>query len=281
MTPTYSLPVVPTYVTWRGHRIAHYQAGSGTPVFLLHSINAAASAFEMRAQFAALQDQYAVHAIDLLGFGSSDRPARVYRSSDYIDIVMHTLLTIGRPAHLIASSLTGAYAIAVAARLPEQVRSLVLVAPTGIAQLADQPGTVQQFSYDVLRGPVGDVVYGLLSSKPIVRYFLEQQTYADSKRVTEATLKGYHRVTQQPGAKYAPICFVTGLLNYDVRNDFARLTQPILLVWGKQLKITPVQQADAFLQCNARARLEVLDNSALSNEDSPERFNALVQTFLG
>ena len=58
--PLAPLGVTPRFVTWRGHQIALHEAGSGPTVLLVHSINAAASCYEMRAPFRLLAAHYRV-----------------------------------------------------------------------------------------------------------------------------------------------------------------------------------------------------------------------------
>lgn len=268
-------------MNWRGHRVAHYAAGAGDPVLLVHSINAAASAFEMRGPFNGLQDSFRVHALDLLGFGRSERPARRYSATDYIDLMGHMVQEIGTPTVLIASTLTAAYAVGVATRWPALVRALVLVCPTGISLLANPPGPLQHAAYAALRSPVGAAIYRGLTTRVSVRQFLERQTYGDPARVTEEVLEGFYRPTQEPGAMYAPICFVAGLLNYNVSSLFANLTRPVLIVWGRKAQITKFQQANPFLVRNPRARLVVFDDCGMIVQDErPAEFNATVREFV-
>jgi pimeloyl-ACP methyl ester carboxylesterase len=275
------LPVAPTFVPWRGHQLARYRAGAGSPVLLVHSINAAASAFEMRGPFVGLQDSFAVQALDLLGYGLSDRPARRYSADDYVDQILTVLGITGGPSHLVASSLGAAYAIAAAARRPELVRSLTLVCPTGMRQLADPPGAAGETAYRVLRSPVGRGLYSALTSRAGVRLFLGGQAYHDRAAITPETLDSFYRACRAPGAYYAPICFLSNLLNCSVRDSFPRLRMPILLVWGRQATTTPLSQADAFLAANPRARLEVIDQASLLVQDErPAQFNAVVRGFL-
>ncbi len=275
------LPVAPAFTDWRGHRIANYTAGAGQPVLLVHSINAAASSFEMRGPFKGLQDRFQVHAIDLLGFGCSERPARRYSAADYIEIIGETLQRIGQPTAIVASTLGAAYSIAAAARWPERVRALVLVCPVGISLLADSPGPLSAVSYSVLRGPVGAAIFQGLVTRPSMRFFLEQQTYGDSSRVTPETFAGFYDAAHQPGAMYAPICFVAGLLNCNIAADFEKLTQPVLLVWGRKARITKIEQADEFTTRNPRARLVVFDDCGMIAQDErPDEFNTLVADFL-
>ncbi|MFV9504402.1 MAG: alpha/beta fold hydrolase [Oscillochloridaceae bacterium umkhey_bin13] len=276
------LPVEPDFFVWRGHRLAHYQAGQGHPVLLIHSINAAASAFEMRGPFMGLRDQFQVHTFDLLGYGNSDRPARRYQAEDYIDQIGTMLAQLPAPATLVASSLSCAYAAMAALRWPERVRALVLAVPTGMGQLSDAPGPVAQAIYARLRGPVGRAVFDQLTSRKGTAFFLRSQAYHDPAMIDEATHDGFYQTCRRPGAHYAPICFLTGLLNCDLRGSFERIRQPILLIWGRQSTTTEVRRADAFLVAQPRARLEVIDQaSMLVQDEQPVQFNAAVRAFLG
>jgi pimeloyl-ACP methyl ester carboxylesterase len=284
MTTESALPLLtvpPERFAWRGHQIASYRAGVGRPTLLVHSINAAASAFEMRGPFAALQSDSEVYAIDLLGYGNSDRPARRYSAEDYIDQIGAQLARIGAPTALVASSLGAAYAVAAADRWPERVRSLVLACPVGISQLARPAGPVAWAIYRVLRGPGGRQIFRWLTSEAGIRYFLGKQAYQDRASLTPDTLASFHAAAQRPGAYYAPICFLTGLLNCDIAAAYARLRQPILLIWGKQATTTPASKAAEFLGANPRARLEVIDRAALLVQDErPAEFARLARDFI-
>lgn len=69
-------------------------------------------------------------ALDLPGFGHS-RPLQSghYTPAAHADAVLCFLAGMGRPVHLLGNSLGGATALRVAARRPELVRSLTLLAP--------------------------------------------------------------------------------------------------------------------------------------------------------
>ena len=66
-----------------------------------------------------------------------------------------------------------------------------------------------------------------------------------------------------------------------MRGAFARLTQPSILVWGKQDLMTPVENAVSLLRLNPQARIEVFDYCRMMPEqEHPERFNELVHEAL-
>jgi pimeloyl-ACP methyl ester carboxylesterase len=268
------------FYTWRGHQVAYYVDGSGPPLLLVHSINAAASAFEMRMPFTGFRDSYRVYALDLLGYGGSDRPEQLYTGADYAALVGDFVNeVIGERTAVIASSLGSAYSVKAAAQRPEHFGALTLICPVGITQLAkpERPGP----AYSILRGPVGDALFAGLVSRPSMRLFLTQQAYYDPHIVDDHVLDGFYMPSHQPGAKWAPICFLTMLLNCDISADFGKLRQPLLLVWGRQATTTPVGQATQFLDRNPRARLEIVDQARLLVQDErPEVFNTLVKGFL-
>ncbi|MEI6778181.1 MAG: alpha/beta hydrolase [Chloroflexales bacterium] len=275
------LPVPPTYVEWRGYRLATYRAGVGRPTLLIHSINAAASAFEMRGPFAQLQSDSEVHAMDLLGYGNSDRPDRIYQAEDYIDQIGAQLTRIGAPTTLVASSLGAAYAVAAADRWPELVSSLVLACPVGISQLSKPAGPIAYVFYRLLHGSVGRLIFRLLTSDVGTRFFLSRQAYYERASVTSETVAGFAMSSQHPNAYYAPICFLTGILNCDIAAAYGRLRQPILVIWGRQATTTPVSKSAEFLSANPRARLEVIERaSMLVQDERPVEFSRLVREFV-
>ena len=275
------LPVAPSYLNWNGHQLALYRSGAGRPVLLIHSINAAASAFEMRGPFIGLGADFAIHALDFLGYGNSDRPERRYRPEDYIAQIGAVLEHIGEPTDVIASSLGAAYAVEATARWPARVNKLTLVCPTGMGLLTQSTGLVGWAIYRMLRGPVGRAIFHLLTTPRSIRLFLGRQAYHAPQAMDAATVASFHMTSRQPGAFYAPICFLTGLLNCDIRASFPTLRQPVLLVWGQQATTTPVRSADAFLAANPMARLQVIDRaSMLVQDEHPAAFNRLVREFL-
>jgi pimeloyl-ACP methyl ester carboxylesterase len=281
LPPLRLLPVDPEYVEWEGQHIATYQAGSGEPVLLVHSIHAAASVFEMRRPFLSLQHAYAVHTMDLLGYGCSDRPARQYSAEDFIAQIEMMLNRIGKPTAVIASSLGAAFAVTAANRRPDLVSKLILICPVGVRQLANPPGPAAWATYRLLRSPFGENVYRGLTSAAGVRYFLMQQAYARSETIDDETMAGFLETTRRPGAYYAPICFVSGLLNRNISAGFANLRCPVLLVWGRESRTTPPREADPFLELNPAARLAIIDSAGgLAQDERPEEFMALARDFL-
>jgi pimeloyl-ACP methyl ester carboxylesterase len=267
----------------RHGNVAYRVAGHGAPLLLLHGIDAAASTYEMRRNVAALGESFTVYAPDLLGFGLSDRPRLRYSPETYVELIADFLQdVVGAPAHVLASSLTGAFAVRAARERPDSMRTLTLICPTGIERLAAAPALGQHVAYALFSTPViGPRVFALLVTRPSIRYFLRAITYHLRSRITPDVVESYHRSGQRPGARWAPRAFIGGRLNLDIAEDFGKLRQPILLAWGRQAKTTPLGTAPAFLERNPRAVLKVFDNAGLvPHDEQAEAFNDYVQTWI-
>src|SRR3954469_12345946 len=118
---------------WRDRRIAFTKSGNGPPVLLVHGIHAAAWSYEWRNNVDYLARNNTVYTIDLLGFGRSDRPPIRYSARLFISLISDFVSrVIDAPCVLVASSLSGAYAIVLAARDPHRFPAVALIAPSGL-----------------------------------------------------------------------------------------------------------------------------------------------------
>jgi pimeloyl-ACP methyl ester carboxylesterase len=254
--------------------------GRGRPVVLLHGLYAGASGYEWRRNFDALSEHFQVFAPDWLGFGLSDKPRIRYTAAQYVEQLGQFLReVVKQPAALVASSLATAYAVQAAADAPAQVPGLVLVCPTGFRHLAQPPDAGTEVSYRLTHAPLlGTTLYNLVTSRPGLRWYLMNQTYFDPSYVDDALLAHYSAASHQYGAQNAPPSFFSGLLNLSVADTFPALAQsPLRIVWGREARLTPLSDAEAFLAANPRAELTVLDKSGLlPHDEQAQAFNRLV-----
>ena len=254
--------------------------GQGQTVVLVHGLYAGASSYEWRKNFDALSEHFNVYALDWLGFGLSDKPRIRYTAGMMIEQLSQFLReVVPGPSDVIASSLGAAYAVQAAADAPDAVRSLTLVCPTGMRHLADAPGARTEAGYQLLHAPLlGTTLYNGIASTASLRWYLMNQTYFDPSFVDDAMIDHYSTATHQYGAQNAPPAFISGLLNHSVAEAFPRLTQqPLKIVWGREARMTPLSDAEAFLAANARAELTVFDKSGLlPHDEQAQGFNRLV-----
>ncbi|MEX1279604.1 MAG: alpha/beta fold hydrolase [Acidimicrobiia bacterium] len=233
--------------------VAVHRAGSGpaTPVVLVHSVNAAASAYEMRPLFEHWRRERPVLAPDLPGFGASERGDRRYTPEAMAEALVAVLEGTG-PAHVVALSLGCEFAARVALERPDLVVDLTLISPTGLGRRQD--GGPPAVVGTVLRAPlVGQALYDLLVTQRSIRWFLSRSFVGD----VDHGLVAYAWATaHQPGARFAPAAFLDGtLFTADAATHlYDPLDVPVLVVHDRDSYSTFERVAD-FVAADDRRRV--------------------------
>ncbi len=221
--------------------------GSGRPVVLVHSINAAASAYEMRPTFEGLRGRRPVYALELPGFGFSERAPRAYTPALYAAAIVGFLERLGVEGgvHLVALSLSSEFAALAALEHPALVRSLTLISPSGFSaperlqtlQRAQRNGVTARV-HDALEGrPWSQATYDALVSRPSIAYFLGQ---AFDGPFASALAEYCFATTHRPGARHAPFAFLSGgLFTPDIlARAYERLALPALVLYDRSANVT-------------------------------------------
>lgn len=260
--------------------IAYEVAGEGKPLLLLHAIGAGCSAFEWRHVFGPLSETRQVFAPDLLGFGKSDKPKITYTAETYLDLIADFIeQAIGQKTDIIASSLSAAFAVALAHRRPDLVDRLILVCPTGLQALSAPLQPAGKAITTALKLPVlGATLYNLITSRPGLRQYLKLRVYASPEPVDDALVTHFHRAAHQQGGDRVLPYFLGGYLNCNIADALAALPEAPKLLWGAAASETPIAQSEAFLEVRPDAQLVVLNNvGGLPHDEAPEAFLEIVK----
>jgi pimeloyl-ACP methyl ester carboxylesterase len=111
-----------------------YRAGKrgAEPVILIHGLSSA-GARDWAKVIPELASSYDVWALDLPGFGASDKGNHLYSPSNYVRVLDAVFAErLNRPANIVAHSMGGVIALAYAAAYPDRVRRLVVVDVAGV-----------------------------------------------------------------------------------------------------------------------------------------------------
>ncbi len=218
-----------------------YVLGSGAPLLLIHSINAAASAAEVRPLQEHFSRERQVFCIDLPGYGLSERRPLAYTPQHMIDAIHraaeHVRRNSGQRPDALALSLSCEYLAGAAAASPESFRSLALVSPTGFRggqSRRGAPGSTLGLGWfeRLLRGPGwGRSLFNGLTRPAVIRYFLRRTWGSDA--IDEALWRYDVLTARQPGAEHAPLRFLSGFLfTGDIHTIFEALNLPVWVSHG-------------------------------------------------
>jgi 4,5:9,10-diseco-3-hydroxy-5,9,17-trioxoandrosta-1(10),2-diene-4-oate hydrolase len=263
----------------------HEQAGSdtGTPVVLLHGGGPGASGMSnFGRNLPVLARRFRVLVVDQPGFGKSDKPPV---QGNYFTFAARALaglldeLGIER-VHLVGNSLGGGTAVRFALSHPERAGRLVLMGPGGLSLnvLAPDPteGVRRLAEFPAPPGP----------SREKMAAFLKAMVF-DQRLITEELIDERYAAARDPAALaamasmgasfYDPAFFEDGML----WREAHRLRNPVLLIWGREDRVNPLDGALVALKLIRRAQLHVFGGCGhWAQLEKFEEFNQLAISFL-
>lgn len=264
-------------------------AGAHPPLLLLHSVNAAAGAHEVRPLFEHYRGSRPVYAPDLPGYGHSERSARDYTPRLMTDAVLDMVELIQREHGNVAIdalgvSLTSEFLSRAGNEWSAAFRSLALVSPTALNRAIPrrgEPGTNRGIPWllrSLQRPWLGKSLFRALSSPGSVRFFL-RKTWG-SKQIDE-TMFNYSCLTaRQEGARYAPFYFLSGyLFSADAFSLYESLRQPVWMSHGVRGDFTDYRLKKQLL-ARENWQCQVFDSGALPYFEVPDDFINAYDEFL-
>lgn len=252
----------------------------GSSVLLLHGIGASMEDWLLNVH--ALAERHRVYAVDIVGFGRSDKPSAPYSFSYMAQFVKDFVKTLGIDrAHLIGHSMGGGIALEFVMRFPERVQKLVLVASARMGRnlylpfrVCTLPRIGERLTRPSRKGTaqlIGDAVY-------------------DPALVTDEWVELGYEMSALPGAQEVILsalrtsCNLRGMrrdVTAPIVANLSSISAPTLIIWGKQDQLLPVSQAYVAEEGIPNSRLHLLDRCGhIPQRECAEAFNDLVTEFL-
>jgi 4,5:9,10-diseco-3-hydroxy-5,9,17-trioxoandrosta-1(10),2-diene-4-oate hydrolase len=229
----------------------------------------------------ALAECHQVYALDLVGFGRSDKPQVPY-SVPYFTQFLHdfmALLKIER-ASLIGHSMGGGIALLFALQFPHQVDRLVLEANLGFGKNGSL--LLRMASLPVM----GELV--LRSSRNMtIRNFKEIVYNLDS--IPQEIIATACELGALPQAQSALLQTLRSIADFkgvranvlSLFDDIGKIMSPTLILWGNEDRVLPVTQAYIGVKKLPYGTLHVLNQCGhISHLEWPEKFSSMVGEFL-
>jgi pimeloyl-ACP methyl ester carboxylesterase len=240
----------------------YWQAGSeGSVVLLLHGIGC--SVLEWERNIEALAARHRVFAVDLLGFGLTDKPSNeTYSLRHLARFVLDFMTAMSLPhAHIAGNSLGGRLALECATMAPQRVASLLLVSPAGMDQLE----TLLEFRLATLP------LLGEAFTWPqrLGTTMLWRKAFAAPVAfVTEELVATKVRLASQSGAQAAFLKTLRGFLNFrgflpgpvaELHAALPSIHAPTLVVWGREDRFVPPTHAEVLRRMLPNVEVQIWD----------------------
>jgi pimeloyl-ACP methyl ester carboxylesterase len=237
--------------TWQGHKIQYTVMGAGKPLILIHGFGA--SIGHWRKNIPVLADAgYRVFAVDLLGFGGSDKPPLNYSVEVWVELLKDFCQThIQEPAVFIGNSIGALLGLIVLTEHPEISAGGVLINSAGglshRPHELNPPLRIVMATFNrVVRSPLtGKFVFNRIRQKAQIRRTL-YQVYRDRSAVTDELVDLLYTPSCDPGAQQVFASILTAPPGPSPAELLPKVERPLLVIWGADDPWTPITGAKIY-----------------------------------
>ncbi|MEA2562789.1 MAG: hypothetical protein QOH06_4293 [Acidobacteriota bacterium] len=260
-----------------GEQLVHIeQAGQGEPVILLHGFGA--STYAWRNVMPALAAAFHVIAIDLNGFGYTQRPRAFesYTREGQAGLVLRVMDALGLDsANLMGHSYGGGLSLFIASRHPERVRSLVLVdssAPTYANDRRNRAASVKPL--------LGLYLRSVVLRPNTVRRALLHSFYNDSLVTPELVHEYYERIRVE-GVVDAYYGLTAPIRTVSEPVELEKIRMPALVVWGAEDLLISAEAGRRAAERMPSAEFVLMEGVGhVPMEEKPDELVRIVLPFL-
>ena len=241
-TPLTSQPIPTTYVC----------RGKGDiPILLLHGFDS--SVLELRRLLPLLAKETETWAVDLLGFGFTERLPELSFGTEAIKTHLYHFwqTLINKPVILVGASMGGAAALDFTLTYPQAVAKLVLLDSAGLAN----PPAIGNFMFPPL-----DYLATEFLRNSFVRNQISRAAYYDKSLNSKDAQLCAALHLKLPGWNRALISFTKSGGYGSFLDTISTITKPTLIVWGENDQILGTKDANRFQDAIPNSKLVWVSN---------------------
>lgn len=278
----------PQFWNWRSHRIAYSVVGTGQPLILIHGFGAAIGHWRNNIPALAAAG-YQVFALDLLGFGASDKPALDYSLDLWAELLADFWTEqVQQPVVWIGNSIGALLSLIMAARYPHLTRGAILLNCAGglnhrPEELNFPLRLVMGLFTRLVRSEVfGGFLFNRVRQKSQIRATLKQ-VYRNPAAITDELVEIIHAPSCDPGARQVFAAILTAPPGPQPAELLPQVSAPLLVLWGEEDPWTPVSGGKIFQQPHPQAAIQFISIPATGHcphDERPEQVNALMLDWL-
>ncbi len=251
------------------------------PVVLIHGYSALIEFWG--AVLPDLAAEYPIYALDLYGFGQSDRlnlpPSKHLWAAQVATFIERV---IGEPAIVVGHSLGGTVAAQLAASYPHLVRAVALVGSTGIAHIGHLYRVYQRLFYLGVKTPLVGEVVSLAFGAHITTVQFLRAVYYRRERIRPELVAIFKPTLQRPSDFLFRLDVLRRFNEYGLDLRPGDVSVPVLILWGDHDPAFPLQLAYTFqFRYFPHAEVRLIPESGhCPFDETPEAFCAALLPWL-
>jgi len=224
------------YYEWRFGKIRYTKNGSGSPLLLIHDLTAGSCQYEYHKIIHELSKSHEVYAIDLLGYGLSDKPNMTYTNYMYVELINDFIKTIiGRKTDIIASGDAVPIAVMSCHNDEKLINKMIFINPQSLYQSNVIPSKQTKLLKFLFEIPIiGTFIFNLLTTKEhFEKDFKEKYIYNQSS-ICEEDLDAYLEAAHldDSSSRFSFASYIGKYTNTNIIHALKEINNSIYIIGG-------------------------------------------------
>lgn len=226
------------YYEWRFGKIRYCKKGSGAPLLLLHDLTVGSCVYEFNKITDSLSASHEIYAIDLLGYGLSDKPYITYTNYLYVQLVIDFIKNIiGKKTDIIATGDSVPIAVMACHNDPEAINKMIFINPKNLYESNLIPSKQTKLLKYLLETPImGTYIYNLLTNKISMEKTFRQDYFYNPMNIDEKDILAYLEAAHFPdySSKYVYSSYISKYINTNIIHALKEINHSISIIGGKE-----------------------------------------------
>jgi len=256
-----------------GLKIRYLESGKGNDRHVLFIHGLGSSADRWLGIPDVLSTNFHTIALDLPGFGKSDKPATMeYTIENFretiVDFINELAINDGKTS-IVGHSLGGYIAAEVTIENKNLVEKLVLIDSSGMLK---KPTPLLEEYLQVAMNPTPDKVRKVF-----------EQMVANPTRIPSKLVDGFIARINSPNAKYAFKSTLQNSANTQIGHERLKLIEdiPTLILWGIKDRVIPTYHSELFKEAIMNSRIEIIQDAGHAPfAEKPDQVSEILRNFL-
>lgn len=217
-------------------RIYYTKQGTGSPLLLIHDLNASSSSYEWNKVIKQLSETNTVYTIDLLGCGRSDKPNLTYTNYLYVQLITEFINNvIGENTDIVATGQSASIALMTCVNNVAAIGKVILINPDYLNPSSKIPAKLSKLCKNVLCTPIiGTFIYNIFFNKVMIEQTFRTYYYYNQSNIKDKDINAYFEASHKhkTQSKYLYASLISGYTDANLSNVLNKISNSIYIITG-------------------------------------------------